>query len=144
MEDTAVIKKKKNWSSSAGSFGKKMGEKEKIKKRRGKNWPSCFLKARDFSSSLNDRHKQMTGERRCILSCRGQGSASLMLRACLSSIFYLGSQRGTNETELAFFGPSQMTAAASHGHLGHLAPDVRWDRGATAEGFQGWPGLLMH
>ena len=65
----------------------------------------CFLKARDFSSSLNDRHKQMMGERRCILSCRGQGSACLMLRACLSSIFYLGSQQGTNETESAFFRP---------------------------------------
>ena len=29
MEDTAEIKKKKNWSSSAGSLGKKMEKKRK-------------------------------------------------------------------------------------------------------------------
>lgn len=123
-----------------------MEEKEKKKKKKGEKLAQlCFLKARDFSSSLNDRHKQMTGgEKMHSLLSGPRLCASLMLRACLSSIFYLGSQRGTNETESAFFGPSQMTAAASHGHLGHLAPDVRRDRGTTAEGFQGWPGLLMH
>lgn len=66
----------------------------------------CFLKARDFSSSLNDRHKQMTGgEKMHSLLSGPRLCASLMLRACLSSIFYLGSQQGTNETESAFFRP---------------------------------------
>lgn len=55
MEDTAIILKQKFffWSSSAESMGKKM-EKDKRKKMA----PLCFLKARDFSSSLNDRHKK--------------------------------------------------------------------------------------
>lgn len=55
---------KKKRSSSAGSFGKKMEEKEKRKKKKKKGEKLarlCFLKARDFSSSLNDRQKQMTG-----------------------------------------------------------------------------------
>ena len=65
--------------------------------------------------------------------------------SCLSQQYFLfGEPTGYNDTEPAFFGPSRMTAMASHGHLGHLAPDVRRDRGTTAEGFQDWPGLLMH
>lgn len=43
--------------------------------------------------------------------------------SCLSrQHFLLGEPTGSNETEPASLGPSPLTAAASHGHWGPLAP----------------------
>ena len=78
----------------AGSLGKKMEEK---KKRRGGEWEMvliCFLNARDFSSSLNDKPQKMTGgEKTYSLLSEPRLCTSLTLHVCLSSTFIWGTNR---------------------------------------------------
>ena len=65
MEDAAVIFfKKKKGLVQQGALARRWRRRKKGKKKKKKGEKLarlCFLKARDFSSSLNDRQKQMTG-----------------------------------------------------------------------------------
>lgn len=68
----------------------------------------------------------MTGGEKTHSLLSGTKAVCVPDASCLSQQHFLfGGPTGPNETELAFFGPSRLTAAASHGHLDALAPGVR-------------------
>lgn len=83
----------------------------------------------------------MTGEGKTHSLLSGTKAVCVPDASCLPQQHFLfGEPTGPNETELAFSGPSPLTAAASHGHLGPPAPGVR-RAGSCAEGFEDWLGL---
>lgn len=61
----------------------------------------------------------MTGEGKTHSLLSGTKAVCVPDASCLPRQHFLfGEPTGPNETELAFSGPSRLTAAASHGHLG--------------------------
>lgn len=78
----------------------------------------------------------MTGGEKTHSLLSGAKAVCVPNASCLSQQHLLfGEPTGSNETEPAFFSPSRLTAAASHGHWGHLVPRVEAGRGTIAEGF---------
>lgn len=68
----------------------------------------------------------MTGEEKRHSFLSGTKAVCIPDASCLSQQHLLfGEPTRPNETALAFFSPAGLTASASHGHLGPLAPGMR-------------------
>lgn len=68
----------------------------------------------------------MTGGEKTRSLLSGTKAVCIPDASCLSQQHFLfGEPTGSNETELPFFDPSRLTAAASHDHLPPLAPGAR-------------------